>query len=73
LNFTPATLEKLVPVIVTFVPETPKTGVKDAIVGDWMNTKDVNDVAVPPVVVTETLPVVVVGTMADIEVELRTA
>ena len=60
---TPVVPVKLVPVIVIVVPVTPLVGVNDVIVGAEINVKPAN-VAVPPGVVTLTLPEAPVPTTA---------
>jgi hypothetical protein len=62
---------KLVPVIVTVSPLPAEVGVNELMVGAGINVKPAND-AVPPAVVTETLPDVPAATTAVILVELTT-
>ncbi len=61
LNDTADAFVKFVPVIVTLVPAGPVEGVKLAIVGAATNPNEALDVAVPPGVVTEIVPLVVPG------------
>ena len=63
---------KLVPVMVTVVPLLADVGVKEVMVGAATNVKPV-DVAVPPAVVTETIPEVPLATVAVILVVLSTS
>ena len=72
LNFTEVAPDKLVPMIVTFTPAGPEIGVKELIVGDGMNVNGIPDITVPPGVVMEIGPVVVLGTLAVMDVELTT-
>ena len=65
LNFTAVAPVKFAPLIVTLVPTGPLVGVKLVIVGAGMTVKGVALVAVPPDVVTLSVPVVApVGTVA---------
>jgi hypothetical protein len=73
LNLTAEAPERLVPVMTTDVPTGPLLGVKLVSVGAGMTVKLPALVAVPPVVVTATVPVVApVGTVAVICVALFT-
>ena len=63
---------KLVPVMVTTVPEPPLLGVNEVMVGGGMKVKVPLLVAVPPGVVTVIVPVVPLPTVAVIEVALVT-
>jgi hypothetical protein len=74
LNFTAVAPVKLVPVIVTPVPDCPVVGVKLEIVGaGCVTVKFEDEVAVPPGVVTEIVPVVAAaGTVVVIWVALAT-
>jgi hypothetical protein len=62
-NFTSVASEKLVPRIVTFSPLAAEAGVKDVIEGAEINVKPPN-VICPPGVVTDTLPLAPVPTIA---------
>jgi hypothetical protein len=62
---------KLVPVMVTVAPDAAEVGVKDAIVGAGINTNPAS-VALPPGVVTETLPELPAATTAVIVVAFTT-
>ena len=76
LSFTAVAPLRFVPVIVTDVPAGPLDGVKVVIVGEEtvaVTVKFELELALPPAVVTETLPVVApVGTVAVICVALLT-
>ena len=63
---------KFVPVIVTVAPAPAVVGVKDEIVGACINVKVPLEVAVPPGVITEIVPVVPLATTAVILVALTT-
>jgi hypothetical protein len=62
----PGVVLKLVPVMVTVVPSAPLSGVKLEIWGNGNNVKLPTLVAVPPGVVTDTLPEAPFATTADI-------
>ena len=76
-NFTAVAAVRFVPVMVTVVPTGPLVGEKLVIVGDEaavVTVKFVVELALPPVVVTETFPVVApLGTVAVIWLPLFTA
>ena len=67
LNLTAVAPVRFVPVITTLVPTGPLVGLKLVIVGEPMTVKELALVAVPPGVVTATVPVVApAGTVAVI-------
>lgn len=70
-NFTALAPVKLVPVMVTLVPAMPDVGVNEVMVGAFTKVKPAR-VAVPPGVVTATLPEVPLETTAVILVALTT-
>src|SRR4030095_1171993 len=73
LKRTPVVPVKFVPVIVTDVPTGPLDGLKEVIVGCWVNVKPRPLVAVPLGVVTVIRPVVApTGTVVSIRVEETT-
>ena len=63
---------KLVPVMVTVAPTPANVGVNEVIVGAGIKVKVPEDVAVPPTVVTEMVPVVPLATTALMLVSLMT-
>ena len=67
-NVTAVAPVKLVPVMVTEVPAKPDAGVNELIVGAGIKVKVPLLVAVPPGVVTETVPVLPLATTAVIDV-----
>ena len=73
LNLTAVTPVKLLPVIETLCPMGPLAGVKEVMDGAGTTVKFVALLAVPPGVVTESLPLLAtLGTAADMEVALTT-
>lgn len=72
LNFTAVAPVKLVPVSVTVVPLPTNVGLNEVIDRPGINVNQDADVPVPPAVVTVMLPVVVLGTSAEIDVALTT-
>ena len=63
---------KLVPVIVTVIPGPAEVGLKDVIVGTGTYVNVPDEVAVPPGVVTEMVPLVPLATTAVMDVALTT-
>ena len=63
---------KLVPVMVTTAPNAADDGVNELIVGAGTNVKLLEELAVPPTVVTDIIPVVPLETIAVMPVALTT-
>ncbi len=63
---------KLVPVIVTTAPEAADEGVNELMVGVGTNVKLLEELAVPPTVVTDIIPLVPLATTAVMLVALTT-